>query len=370
MARTMIPPAASGPHGKRGLARAAYRVRMGLWSLLQNREYLAARLGVRRLLYQTTFRGGKITAQDPGLNHRECQPLVDPPFLPASRADHMRDDDVVLGLEIDGDARAYPWWIMDNHHVANDVVGGRAVLLVLCEMCSTGMAFDRVVEGRPLRFRHEHVYNGTVAVSDDQTGSLWSTYFAMAIRGRLKGRRLDLLPLVHMEWGAWRALHPETVVLPGELGSRVGHGSDHVIGLPGVPESMRATMARWDERLPHNTLVLGIVTDHGERAYPLEEVRSRGGVVHDTVGPEAVVVLAHPEDRYAVLAFRPEVDGRRLSFQPDPVGARDRETGSRWTLHGEAVEGPLAGSRLPFVPSHVGEWFIWATHFPEIEIWE
>src|SRR5436309_2717753 len=65
-----------------------------------------------------------------------CRPLMDPEMVPASAAGHMRDDDVVLGLELDGEARAYPWWIMDNHHVANDTVAGKPVVLVLCEACS------------------------------------------------------------------------------------------------------------------------------------------------------------------------------------------------------------------------------------------
>jgi hypothetical protein len=337
------------------------------WAAVNDREYLAERLHLTPLFYRTRFRGGKISRHDPGLLHRECQPLIDPPFVQADQADHMRDDDVVLGFELDGEARAYPWWIMDNHHVANDVVGGRAVAVILCEQCSTGMGLDPMMNGRRIVFGHEHVYNGVIALKDVETGSVWAPYLAMAIRGRLRGTRIGLLPVVHITWGAWKELHPETLVLPGELGSRTGHGSDHTIGDPKIVVPMLSTVARWDDRLPRGELVLGVMGRERERVYPMRRVSDRR-VIHDTIDGAPIVIFGHPSDPYAALAFRPEAGGRALRFEPSPKGPRDLETGSLWTVNGEAIEGPLAGSRLPFVDSHMSEWFVWAAHFPDVEI--
>jgi hypothetical protein len=281
----------------------------------------------------------------------------------------MRDEDVVLGLTLEGDSRAYPWWIMDDHHVANDIVGGRPVAILLCEMCSTGVAFDPVVKGRRLTFGQRHTFNGTITLDDHETGSVWSPYLAMAIRGPLRGTRLDLLPVAHSEWGAWCQAHPETTVLPPELGSRTGHGSKHTIGTPLVGPSFRRRVRAWDTRLPHSTLVLGVLASGGQRAYPLDRVRAAGGVVNDDIGGEPMVVLADlTKGSYAALAFSPLVGRTRLEFRPGPGGAVDERTGSRWTFEGRAVEGPLAGSQLRFVPSHVSEWFIWAAHFDGLQI--
>ena len=155
----------------------------------------------------------------------EGVPIVDPPMVSAREATHMRDDDDVLGIEIEGDARAYPWWIMDNHHVANDIVGDRAVFIMFCEVCATGIAFDPVVDGRRLIFRLGPLYNGTPAAVDEESGSVWSPYFAMAIEGKYRGKRLRIMPLQQMQWGEWRRRHPDTLVLPEGLGRRGGHGS-------------------------------------------------------------------------------------------------------------------------------------------------
>jgi hypothetical protein len=51
----------------------------------------------------------------------------------------------------------------------------------------------------------------------------------------------------------------------------------------------------------------------------------------------------------SAIAFGRVVGGRRLTFERHEGGVRDRETHSRWNLLGEAVAGPLLGTRLPSV---------------------
>lgn len=334
-------------------------------------EWLLHRLGAGGLLRRQTHAGGKISPVTLFFYLTQAQPLIDPPVVPAARATHMRDDDVVLGLARGGEARAYPWWIMDNHHLANDVVGGQPAAVLLCEMCSTAVAFDPIVNGRRLTFEQLHTYNGTITLDDQETGSVWSPYLAEAIRGKMRGTRLQLLPLWQLTWRAWREMHPDTTVLAGHLGSRTGHGSRHSIGSPEVGPKFRDRLARWDPRLPHNTLVLGVVTPDAQRAYPLDLLRERGGVVNDELGGLPVVVLApQVEGSYAALAFSRAVDGQTLSFRSGADGPVDEDTGTRWTWNGVAEAGPLAGARLPYVRSHVSEWFVWPAHFPGIQIAE
>jgi hypothetical protein len=299
----------------------------------------------------------------------ECRPLMDPGMVPAAEAGHMRADDVVLGLELDGEARAYPWWIMDNHHVANDTVAGRPVVIVLCEACSTGLALDPIVNGRRLTFEARYFYQGTLALRDHQTRSTWATYLGKAIRGRLKGAELELLPLFQLEWHAWRDLHPETLVLPDEPGAREGHGSEFTIGSPLLPEEWGKRPASFDPRLPNYALVLGVVTPTAQRAYRLSTLREAGGVLDDELGGLPIVAMLHlAEGSYGALAFSRVLDGRTLTFEASPEGAVDRESGSLWTARGRAVAGPLAGRQLAFVTSHIAKWFVWAKNYPSIEI--
>ncbi len=78
------------------------------------------------------------------------QPLMYPSLVEASKAHHMRDDDMVVGILVRDEARAYPWWIMDNHHLANDMIKETSITILFCEACSTAVAFNSVVNGARL----------------------------------------------------------------------------------------------------------------------------------------------------------------------------------------------------------------------------
>ena len=56
------------------------------------------------------------------------QAIFDPTFVTVSEAGvFMRDEELVIGLTIDGDSRAYSVAYLSGHEVVNDVVGGKPV---------------------------------------------------------------------------------------------------------------------------------------------------------------------------------------------------------------------------------------------------
>mgnify|MGYP001812058350 CR=1 FL=1 len=55
--------------------------------------------------------------------------LMDPKFIPGKQSDFMRPDEMVLGVEIGGIARAYPTRILSWHELVNDRFGDSAVLV-------------------------------------------------------------------------------------------------------------------------------------------------------------------------------------------------------------------------------------------------
>jgi len=56
-------------------------------------------------------------------------PLDQPAFLTSSETDYLPDEDLVLGLEWMGEARAYPIRMLTYHHIVNDNVAGRPLLV-------------------------------------------------------------------------------------------------------------------------------------------------------------------------------------------------------------------------------------------------
>ena len=56
-------------------------------------------------------------------------PLDTPAFLTAEEATYLSEDDLVLGLEWEGEHRAYPIRMIWFHHIVNDAVGGQPLLV-------------------------------------------------------------------------------------------------------------------------------------------------------------------------------------------------------------------------------------------------
>jgi hypothetical protein len=153
-------------------------------------------------------------------------PLVDPVWLPAQNAGHMCLDDPVLGLLVAEIPYAIPWWVMKNHHQANLRLGGQAVLVNLCEACTSAAAFNATLGDRQLTFRHvDGCYAGSYVITDLETGTVWAPFTGDALYGPLQGSRLQRLPLFQSTWADWIELYPTSLVPDGSGESRDGHGS-------------------------------------------------------------------------------------------------------------------------------------------------
>jgi len=306
------------------------------------------------------LRGREIAASSPPLDHPELRP--------AAAATHMRDEDTVLGVVVEGRPRAYPWWVLKNHHVVNDTIGRTPVAVSLCEQCTGGAAFRRELGGRTLSMRVAGVYNGTIVLQDRETGTLFSPFGGRGLEGPLAGQKLERFPLVFTHWDEWMARHPDTDVVFAVQGLRGGHGAWYTPGKWGIVSEMGWTLVDYDPRLPENALVYGVENGEG-KAYPLAEVRARGGVVNDAMGAIPIVVVAG--GTLEAAGFERRVQDRVLTFgtSPSPASAMvDEETGSLWSIEGEAMSGPLRGRRLPPLDGYSVEWHVFSAYHPRAEL--
>lgn len=344
----------------------------------------------------------------PGRHRAHALPLNNPSFVPAALADFMRPDDLVIAVVVRGGARAYPWWIARNHHVINDTVvvpreeidAARdgfwdrvthvprsayfdpfiPLLVTVCEVCSGASAYVPVIESQPdralvfaqCRSRGSPAgdYNavGTFTICDGQTHSRWHPFTGLAGSGPLAGTRLQRLPVQIERWDQWQREHPDTVVaiagaeMRRRAHSQVSHGARPGMrgSHPSYERYLRDHPQDEDRRLAHNTLVLGVSSDGDARAYTLEALHRRGGLVQGVIGGEPYVAVQR--GRYRATAFSRRLDGRVLDFEiasRDPYRLRDA-AGSLWNDVGEAVDGPLRGSVLRILDdTYVAEWADW-----------
>ena len=128
-------------------------------------------------------------------------PSIDSPhFIPASEAT-MEKKERILGLELNGIAKAYPISILNYHEIVNDQFSDTPVVITYCPLCSSGLAFDAVVEDSRLTFEVSGLlYNSDLLLYDRQTSSLWSQMMSEAVSGSLLGEKLKPLVTANTTW--------------------------------------------------------------------------------------------------------------------------------------------------------------------------
>ncbi len=227
--------------------------------------------------------------------------LYDPSFISAPEAHFLKPTDRILGLFMDGEAKAYPIAILNWHELVNDRVGEKYVLVSYCPLCGTGMAFDAQIDGKRVLFGVSgKLYNSNVLFYDKQTESLWSQIGMEAVTGPMTGKRLKLLPLEHTTWQTWKAKHPETKVLSQETGYKRDYARNSYQGYA-ASERILFPVAHRDSRLPNKAWILGVVINGEAKAYPFETLQKIATPVKDHVGGEAIFIQYDPRNRSALV---------------------------------------------------------------------
>ena len=108
------------------------------------------------------------------------------------------------------------------------------------------------------------------------------------------------------------------------------------------------------------------------KAYPLDGAGERACFA-DEVGGEQIAVFWY-QPTSSAIAYRSKLDDRKLSFYADDVSPetapfKDKETGTRWTLAGRAVDGPLKGQELQWVSSVQCRWYAWVAEYPGTDVY-
>jgi hypothetical protein len=302
---------------------------------------------------------------DPEFPDREYEYTIRPRLEP---------DDIVVGIERRGEARAYPLRVLNWHEVINDRLGS-PLLVTYCPLCDSGVVVERAVDDESSTFGVSGLlWRANLVMYDRLTGSLWSQLRAVAIRGPATGTGLSLLPARTTTWRKWRRAHPETgVLLPPPLSDTVAgrdatrdYNRNPYFGYESTSRAGVGYEEFEDDRLHPKTNVLGISHGGVARAYPLPAMLE-AGVVNGSVGGLPVVVAAGPDDE--LVAYDRRIEGRTLRFSPADSG-RLVAGGSEWDLTtGRAVAGPLAGSSLrPATDRSPMFWFAWADLQPGTEV--
>ena len=290
-------------------------------------------------------------------------PSVDEPkFAGVSDSHFISDADTVIGLEINGDARAYPIFILVWHEIINDTVGGIPVSVTYCPLCYTNQVFERIINGKVVEFGTSgKLYNSNLLMYDRYTESYWSQALGTAVKGELTGYELDLIPFDVITWGDWKRLHPDTVVLTTDTGYVRAYDVDPYGNYYTEPRII-FPVEHSDDRLDPKEIIIGFEQDDIYKAYKQNDVESEV-VINDSVGPTPVMLASLFSENSR--AFVRLVGDETLDFVYKDGKILDSMTGSEWNYDGLSVSGTYQGEQLQRMPIEPGFWFEWVAFHPQ-----
>ena len=259
-----------------------------------------------------------------------CIPAADNPAVSSvENAKWLKDDDVVFGVEVNGEYRAYPRRIMEVREMVNDTLGGRHLGIPYCTLCGAAQAYftDQLPDGveRPVLRTSGLLIRSNKVMYDVNTYSVFDTFLGTAVTGPLaeKNIKLKQASVVTTTWGTWKNAHPETTVLIEELalGRDFDFRNNRDANGPIFP------VGNVDPRLSVHEDIIGIITASGK---PIAFQRSK-----------AVAALQKGEE----IAY----ENVRLKLAAGGIKAVDEN-------------GRDLGSHQAF-------WFAWSQFHPGTELW-
>jgi len=293
--------------------------------------------------------------------------LTNPELIDPEEAEYLQPDELVFGVEINGDARAYPFRFMDWHEMFNDVIGGVPVTLAYCTLCGSGILFDARVEGYDAPFvfgSSGFLYRSNKLMYDTATHSLWNQFTGRPVTGALAGSGIELKvrPVTITTWAAWHARHPDSTVLSRWTGYDRDYTPGRAYGAYFASEELMFPVHVPDTALPAKAYIYALRDGDRQKAWPLEAFETEP-VINDRVGDTALVLIGEPASR-TVRAYEAAAHGFvRLTGDAEAPLLVDDE-GGRWRIEEDALIGP-DGARLARLPGHIGYWFAWRNFNPD-----
>jgi len=290
-------------------------------------------------------------------------PSIDNPvFTNIQDSNFMSDSDTVIGLEINGEAKAYPIFILVWHEIVNDRLGNTPVSITYCPLCYTSQVFERIIDNQEVEFGTSgKLYNSNLLMYDRLTESYWSQALGIAVKGELAGHSLDMIPFDVITWGDWKKLHPNTLVLTTDTGYIRSYATDPYGSYYTEPRIM-FPVEHSDDRMNPKEIILGFNKNEIYKAYKQNDIESKI-IVNDSIGETPVMLVSLFSENSR--AFERIVDDKILDFIYTDDKILDTQTNSEWNYDGLSISGEHEGKQLERMAIEPRFWFAWIAFHPE-----
>lgn len=268
---------------------------------------------------------------------------------------------LIIGVAINGEAKAYPIQIIGYHHQVRDTVGGTPVMITYCTVCRTGRAFSPIVHGKEESFRLVGMDHFNAMFEDAGTKSWWQQATGVAITGPLKGTAHKEIPSRQSTLASWLRDYPNSTILQPDTLFNKNYDDLAEYDKGTLKSSLeKRDSASWKKK----SWVIGVLDGPYAKAYDWNEL-VKNKILQDSL-PGLPLIIVLEKDTATFHVWNRKLNGNFLQFNKN-INAdlfTDANTRSSWNMKGECVDGILKGQKLQPVQSYQEFWHSWSTFHP------
>ncbi len=260
----------------------------------------------------------------------------------------------VFGVDIEGDVRAYPQYILVWHEIVNDIVGDESVAVTYCPLTGTAQGFYR---GNVTFGVSGQLINSNLVMFDRATESWWPQMLAEGIQGPHENDTLEEFQIVWTTWERWKAEYPDTLVLNENTGAARNYGADPYGSYDPVngyyeDDNTLFPPLQTDDRFPPKEVVIGTRNQDGASCINKDQLR------------EERIIEGSLDGIGYTCVYDEALDTGYVYRNPDEVAVRT--AGAEY----EVDDSSYAADALP-LPREIGYdamWFAWFGYYPSTEV--
>lgn len=315
--------------------------------------------------HQTTIRLDEVRWG--GVRQDGIPPLRNPPMIKAAKAEYLDESNIVFGIAVNGDVRAYPKRILAWHEMFVDEVGGIPVAGVYCTLCGTVILYETQIDGKNYELGTSgFLYRSNKLMYDKATQSLWNTMQGTPVIGPLVEKEITLnhLSVVTTTWGEWKKRHPNTLVLSIETGYQRNYDEGVAYREYFLTDELMFNTPFKSGKLKNKEEVLALRftdTPYEQLAISVEFLK-QNPIYFDQVGHHKLVVITDNSGANRVY----EHNGQQFE-EYDGYKKLIDEEGNVWQVLEEHLKGPN-GEKLARLPYYRAFWFGWHAAYPQTRL--
>ena len=274
-------------------------------------------------------------------------------FVLAGAAENEVDSNrLVIGVAVNGEAKAYPIRFLGYHHHVQDIVGGKAILVTYCTVCRTGRVFEPIVNGKKEVFRLVGMDHFNAMLEDATTKSWWQQATGEAVAGKLKGQQLPEVLSTQTSLAKWLELHPDSKIMQADSNFIASYDTTMKFESGKSKNKLTGTDSlSWKDK----SWVIGVKCEDERKAYDWNQLKQER-IIHDKLGNTPLAVVLAADDK-SFFAFELPATGGELTMTNDTLVLNNKH----FRIDGNGIDTSYSLKRLQ---AYQEFWHSWRTFNP------